>query len=117
MDAVGSGAGYKPLIATAATTSVSALAESDVYLPCKVKGHPAPTIAWTKVSTGKKGPVRDWEEGMLIVIDQNQNVLLSQVNTFMLDRDQVIKFKVQLKFEAKASQSSLSMKDTLRHIK
>lgn len=48
----GSG-GVKPHITTVTTASVSVLAESDVFLPCKVTGNPEPNVAWTKVSTGK----------------------------------------------------------------
>ena len=44
----------KPRITTITTASVSVLAESDVFLPCKVTGNPEPTIAWTKVSTGTR---------------------------------------------------------------
>lgn len=49
----GSG-GLKPRITTVTTASVSVLAESDVFLPCKATGNPEPNIAWTKVSTGKR---------------------------------------------------------------
>jgi len=52
MDMAGSGAGHKPRIITVTPTSLSVIAESDVYLPCEVSGNPAPSIAWTKVSTG-----------------------------------------------------------------
>ncbi|XP_029297607.1 matrix-remodeling-associated protein 5 [Cottoperca gobio] len=51
----GSG-GLKPHINTVTTASVSVLAESDVFLPCKVTGNPEPSIAWTKVSTGATIP-------------------------------------------------------------
>ncbi|XP_045887669.1 matrix-remodeling-associated protein 5 [Micropterus dolomieu] len=48
--------GVKPLITTVTTASVSVLAESDVFLPCKATGNPEPSIAWTKVSTGATIP-------------------------------------------------------------
>uniref|UniRef100_A0A3P9I3I8 Ig-like domain-containing protein n=1 Tax=Oryzias latipes TaxID=8090 RepID=A0A3P9I3I8_ORYLA len=44
--------GVKPRINTV-TTSMSVLAETDVFLPCKATGNPEPNIVWTKVSTGK----------------------------------------------------------------
>ncbi|CAL8268136.1 unnamed protein product [Boreogadus saida] len=87
MDAVGSGAGYKPLIATAATTSVSALAESDVYLPCKVKGHPAPTIAWTKVSTGASIPAGT-QHGLRFEVFKNGTFVIKNVQ--LQDRGQYL---------------------------
>lgn len=43
----------KPHITTLTPASVSVLAESDVFLPCNAKGNPEPSVAWTKVSTGK----------------------------------------------------------------
>lgn len=46
--------GVKPRIITVITASVSVLAESDVFLHCKATGNPEPSIAWTKVSTGKE---------------------------------------------------------------
>ncbi|KAF1384356.1 hypothetical protein PFLUV_G00117470 [Perca fluviatilis] len=48
--------GLKPRITTVTTASVSVLAESDVFLPCKATGNPEPDIAWTKVSTGATIP-------------------------------------------------------------
>lgn len=52
---VGVGGGpVKPRIAIVTAASVSVLAESDVFLPCKATGNPEPNIAWTKVSTGEK---------------------------------------------------------------
>lgn len=46
--------GVKPHITMVTPASVSVLAESDVFLPCKANGNPEPRIAWTKVSTGKR---------------------------------------------------------------
>lgn len=46
--------GVKPRITLVSTTSVSVVAESDVFLPCKATGNPKPSITWTKVSTGKQ---------------------------------------------------------------
>lgn len=46
--------GVKPRITMVTPASVSVLAESDVFLPCKANGNPEPRIAWTKVSTGKR---------------------------------------------------------------
>nr|XP_023675671.1 matrix-remodeling-associated protein 5-like [Paramormyrops kingsleyae]XP_023675672.1 matrix-remodeling-associated protein 5-like [Paramormyrops kingsleyae] len=46
------GSGVKPRITSANVVSVSALAESDVVLPCESKGDPKPMVSWTKVSTG-----------------------------------------------------------------
>ncbi|KAM7000708.1 matrix-remodeling-associated protein 5 [Tautogolabrus adspersus] len=50
------GGGVKARITTIATASVTVLAESDVFLPCKATGNPEPSIAWTKVSTGATIP-------------------------------------------------------------
>uniref|UniRef100_UPI0037E78989 matrix-remodeling-associated protein 5 n=1 Tax=Semicossyphus pulcher TaxID=241346 RepID=UPI0037E78989 len=52
----GEGGGVKARITTVTTASVSVLAESDVFLPCKATGNPGPNIAWTKVSTGATIP-------------------------------------------------------------
>ncbi|XP_028315199.1 matrix-remodeling-associated protein 5 isoform X2 [Gouania willdenowi] len=52
----GGGDGGKPRITTITSASVSVLAESDVFLPCKATGHPEPNIAWTQVSTGATIP-------------------------------------------------------------
>ncbi|XP_041652916.1 matrix-remodeling-associated protein 5 [Cheilinus undulatus] len=50
------GGGVKARITTVSSASVSVLAESDVFLPCKATGNPEPNIAWTKVSTGATIP-------------------------------------------------------------
>ncbi|KAG2463459.1 matrix-remodeling-associated protein 5 [Polypterus senegalus] len=44
--------GLKPRISSVHSVSVSALAESDVHLPCDASGDPKPLMSWTKVSTG-----------------------------------------------------------------
>lgn len=52
---LGAGGGMvKPRITTVTPASVSVLAESNVVLPCKATGNPETTIAWTKISTGKR---------------------------------------------------------------
>ncbi|XP_036404451.1 matrix-remodeling-associated protein 5 [Megalops cyprinoides] len=46
------GNGVKPRITSVNVVSVSALAETDVFLPCESSGEPKPALSWTKVSTG-----------------------------------------------------------------
>ncbi|XP_053361152.1 matrix-remodeling-associated protein 5 [Clarias gariepinus] len=46
------GSGVKPRIMTADSSTVTALAETNVFLRCQVSGDPKPLISWTKVSTG-----------------------------------------------------------------
>ncbi|XP_064185420.1 matrix-remodeling-associated protein 5 [Anguilla rostrata] len=46
------GGGERPRITSVNTVSMSALAETDVFLPCESSGEPAPALSWTKVSTG-----------------------------------------------------------------
>uniref|UniRef100_A0A8C7E0J5 Matrix remodeling associated 5 n=1 Tax=Naja naja TaxID=35670 RepID=A0A8C7E0J5_NAJNA len=44
--------GEKPKIITKMSTILSALAESDVAIPCDATGEPKPLLSWTKISTG-----------------------------------------------------------------
>ncbi|XP_026563295.1 matrix-remodeling-associated protein 5 [Pseudonaja textilis] len=44
--------GEKPKIITKMSTILSALAESDVAIPCDAIGEPKPLLSWTKISTG-----------------------------------------------------------------
>ncbi|XP_020642655.3 matrix-remodeling-associated protein 5 isoform X1 [Pogona vitticeps] len=44
--------GERPKIITKKTNSLSALAESDVVIPCDATGEPKPFLSWTKISTG-----------------------------------------------------------------
>ncbi|KAI1884966.1 hypothetical protein AGOR_G00215340 [Albula goreensis] len=46
------GSGVKPRITSVNVVSVSALAETDIFLPCESSGEPVPALSWTKVSTG-----------------------------------------------------------------
>ncbi|KAK1167556.1 matrix-remodeling-associated protein 5-like [Acipenser oxyrinchus oxyrinchus] len=46
------GKGIKPRIFSVISVSVPALAETNVFLPCKASGDPPPSLSWTKVSTG-----------------------------------------------------------------
>ncbi|XP_073676848.1 matrix-remodeling-associated protein 5 [Garra rufa] len=46
------GNGVKPRITATESVTVSALAETDVLLPCRSSGDPKPVVSWTKVSTG-----------------------------------------------------------------
>ncbi|ETE69258.1 hypothetical protein L345_04938, partial [Ophiophagus hannah] len=44
--------GGKPKIITKMSTILSALAESEVAIPCDATGEPKPLLSWTKISTG-----------------------------------------------------------------
>ncbi|XP_066571076.1 matrix-remodeling-associated protein 5 [Amia ocellicauda] len=46
------GSGVKPRIVSVNVVSLSALAETHVFLPCESSGNPKPSVSWTKVSTG-----------------------------------------------------------------
>lgn len=98
--------GSKPRIRALSAVSVSALAESDVFLPCDTDGLPAPTVSWTKVSTGatilantKHGPRFEvFQNGTFVIksvqLQDRGQYLCTAQNSFGSDRT-VITLAVQ----------------------
>ncbi|KAF7649403.1 hypothetical protein LDENG_00141840 [Lucifuga dentata] len=81
------GGGVKPRITTVTTASVSVLAESDVFLPCKASGSPEPNIAWTKVSTGVTIPAST-KHGLRFEVFKNGTFVIKNIQ--LQDRGQYL---------------------------
>ncbi|KAK2849516.1 hypothetical protein Q5P01_009350 [Channa striata] len=81
------GSGVKPRITTVIAASVSVLAESDVFLPCKATGNPEPSIAWTKVSTGATVPANT-KHGLRFEVFKNGTFIIKNIQ--LQDRGQYL---------------------------
>ncbi|XP_030621223.1 matrix-remodeling-associated protein 5 [Chanos chanos] len=81
------GNGLKPRITSANSVSVSALAETDISIPCESSGDPEPSLSWTQVSTGISIPANT-KHGQRFEVHSNGTFVIKNVQ--LQDRGQYL---------------------------